>query len=191
MSDPSVLDYFTYQRDQYEGIPTFEEQPALISPSLYSMVFSNLPVCQSHQLQRPDRLVQTIYGTPLNVEPLNVESEFNQSAIWTTEADDVERPAAKSPPIQSQYVAMASETLPKGRRTRPAQTNRISTADRRERNKRSATKYRQRLNEMIKEAWNLLPDDEKRGRNNKLQKLETTIGYFRKLQCELSQFSLQ
>src|SRR5436309_11130577 len=97
MSDPSVLDYFTYQRDQYEGIPTFEEQPALISPSLYSMVFSNLPVCQSDQLQQPDRLVQTIYGTPLNVE-----SEFDRSAIWTTEADDVERPAAKSPPIQSQ-----------------------------------------------------------------------------------------
>ncbi|TMC14339.1 MAG: hypothetical protein E6J34_23760 [Chloroflexi bacterium] len=150
-------------------------------------------MCQSDQLQQPDRLVQTIYGTPLNVE-----SEFDRSAIWTTEADDVERPAAKSPPIQSQYVAMASETLsprspslPKGCPTRPAETKTISTASRRERNKRSATKYRQRLNEMIKEAWNLLPDDEKRGINNKLQKLETTIGYFRKLQCELSQFSLQ
>ena len=186
MSYPSVPDYFTYQRNQCQEILGFEGPPALIFPSFDAKIFSDPGVCQSDQLQQSDLFVQTIYD-PL----LNVESELNQSAIWTTEADDVEQPAAESPPIRSQYVAMASETLPKGRRTRPAQTNRHSTADRRERNKRSATKYRQRLNEMIKEAWNLLPDDEKRGINNKLQKLETTIGYFRKLQCELSQFSLQ
>jgi hypothetical protein len=154
-------------------------------------------MCESDHLQGPDLFVQTIHRPASNVEP-----EFNQSAILPTEATETQGLASESSPTRPEYVAMARETLsprspslPKGRAKRRAKPKGVSLRDgiskpsRRERNKESATKHRLRQFKMMDEAWDLLPDEEKRGLDDtaRLDKLEKALGYFRELQSKHSQ----
>jgi len=136
----------------------------------------------------------------------DAELEFNQYAvpvIQPTEVDETQQPARESSPPLPEDAHMTrdvptirSRTLPNGRPTRPTKSNSVSLnkgrreslskTQRQERNKESATKHRGRLFKMIDDAWEMIPDDEKRGLGEKrtlkrLERLEIAIGYFSKL----------
>jgi hypothetical protein len=185
MSYPEPLDYFSYHSQQ---MLSFEGWPTPIFPPWDTTAFPELgpAMCESDPLQAPDLFAQTIHS--------NAEPGFDQSAILPTEATETQGLTSESSPTRPEYVAMARETLsprspslPKGRATRPAKSNSVSLRDgiskasRRERNKESTAKHRGDLFEMIGEAWDLLPDDEKKGLDGKrrLPKLKKAIGYFR------------
>jgi len=154
----------------------------------------------SDHFQAPHLFVQT------SRRLADAEPEFNQCtipAIQPTEVDETQQPVCESPPALPEDIAMTrdvptirSPTLPNGRPTRPIKSNSVSLnkgrreslskTQRQESNKKSATKHRGRLFKMIDDAWEMIPDDEKRGLGEKrplerLQKLEIAIGYFSKL----------
>lgn len=196
LPDPAVCEGDHIQA--HDLVVTTIHRPALNEePEFIDTILPDSAVCESDHVQAPDLLVQTIHRPALKVEP-----EFDQSAILPTDIDETREFAPESCPTRPEYEVMAggalslrSPSLPKGRPTRPTSPNGVSPRDgiskakRQERNKESATKHRERLFKMIDDAWDLLPDDEKRGLDDKrrLLKLETAIGYFRKLQRKHSQ----
>lgn len=202
-SAPEALDYFSYQPPQSRQMRSFEAWPTLICPLWDTMVFHEPdPACESDHLQALDLSVQAIHRPALNVEP-----EFNQIAIQPTQIDETQELASESSPARPEYVSMTSEAIsprspsfPNGRPRLPAKPDGVSlnkhlgdgvSKSKQKRNRESAAKHRKRLFNTIDEAWDLLPDDEKRGVDEKrrLAKLERAVGYFRKLQVNIAKLS--
>ena len=197
-SVPEALDYFSYQPLSSQHVVW----PTMMCPPWNTMVFPepDPTLRDSDHFQAPHLFVQT------SRRLADAEPEFNQCtipAIQPTEVDETQQPVCESPPALPEDIAMTrdvptirSPTLPNGRPTRPIKSNSVSLnkgrreslskTQRQESNKKSATKHRGRLFKMIDDAWEMIPDDEKRGLGEKrtlkrLERLEIAIGYFSKL----------